>query len=311
MASEEQGTREGNQARASELDVAPDVVVITGMSGAGRTEALHCFEDLGYYAIDNLPPSLMLQLAELVGINTGVGRHLAVVCDLRSEGLFDELFDAIDQLREHEISSSVVFLDSSDEALRSRYNLVRRRHPIAHEGESLLGAIRREREVLRAVRERADLVLDTSQLSSKELRRQLQGAFSELSSQQLLEVRVFSFGFKHGMPDEADIIIDVRFLPNPYYDPAMRSKSGLDDEVRDFVLSRPETEAFLDAWCRLLDRVMPGYVSEGKSQLSIGVGCTGGQHRSVVLANRTAAYLEQAGDRVLLSHRELSRQGLG
>ena len=285
----------------------PDVVVITGMSGSGRTQALHVFEDMGYFCIDNLPPRLLLQLAELVGINTGVGRHLAVTCDLRSQGLFDELSESVTLLRDHEISCQVVFLDTSDEILRRRYDENRRRHPLAAPGESVPSAIERERAQLASVRAAADLVIDTSSLRPRDLRGQLRRAFSELTDQQLMEVSVFSFGFKYGMPVEADIMIDVRFLPNPFYDPEMRNLTGRDRTVADFVLNNPTTEKFLDAWWQLLDVTMPGYVAEGKSHLSIAVGCTGGQHRSVAIADATAAYLERAGYHVSLSHRDLSR----
>ena len=285
----------------------PDVVVITGMSGSGRTQALHVFEDMGYFCIDNLPPRLLLQLAELVGINTGVGRHLAVTCDLRSQGLFDELSESVTLLRDHEISCQVVFLDTSDEILRRRYDENRRRHPLAAPGESVPSAIERERAQLASVRAAADLVIDTSSLRPRDLRGQLRRAFSELTDQQLMEVSVFSFGFKYGMPVEADLMIDVRFLPNPFYDPEMRPLTGKDRLVADFVLNNPTTEKFLDAWWQLLDVTMPGYVAEGKSHLSIAVGCTGGQHRSVAIADATAAYLERAGYHVSLSHRDLSR----
>ncbi len=284
----------------------PDVVVITGMSGSGRTQALHVFEDMGYFCIDNLPPRLLLQLAEIVGINTGIGRHLAVTCDLRSQGLFDEFSDSVRQLREHEISCSVLFLDTSDEVLMRRYDENRRRHPLAAPGESIAHAIARERAQLSAVRDAADLVIDTSRLRTRELRSRLTRAFSELTDQQLMEVSVFSFGFKHGMPVEADLMIDVRFLPNPFYDPVMRTLTGKDRLVADFVLSNPMTERFMDAWQRLLDVAMPGYVAEGKSHLSIAVGCTGGQHRSVAIAEATAAYLERGGYHVSLSHRDLA-----
>ncbi|WP_455138623.1 RNase adapter RapZ [Thermophilibacter sp.] len=284
----------------------PDVVVVTGMSGSGRTQALHVFEDMGYFCIDNLPPRLLLQLAELVGINSGVGRHLAVTCDLRSQGLFDELSDSVKQLRDHEISCSVVFLDTSDDVLVRRYDENRRRHPLAQPGESIGGAVARERAQLAAVRDSADLVIDTSQLRIADLRARLRRAFSELSDQQLMEVSVFSFGFKHGMPAEADLMIDVRFLPNPFYDPQMRPLTGRDRLVADFVLGNPVTEKFLDAWYRLLDVAMPGYVAEGKSHLSIAVGCTGGQHRSVAIAEATATYLERAGYHVSISHRDLA-----
>ena len=284
----------------------PDVVVITGMSGSGRTQALHVFEDMGYFCIDNLPPRLILQLAELVGINSGVGRHLAVTCDLRSQGLFDEISDSLTALREHELSCKVVFLDTADEILMRRYDENRRRHPLAQPGESLASTISRERAQLAAVRDASDLVIDTSHMKVRELRRRLRRAFSELTDQQLMEVSVFSFGFKHGMPVEADLMIDVRFLPNPFYDPKMRTLTGNDKLVSDFVLQNPITEKFLEAWWSLLDVAMPGYVAEGKSHLSIAVGCTGGQHRSVAIANATAAYLERGGYHVSLSHRDLA-----
>lgn len=284
----------------------PDVVVVTGMSGSGRTQALHVFEDMGYYCIDNLPPRLLLQLAEIVGINSGVGRHLAVTCDLRSQGLFDEITESVGQLREHEISCSVVFLDTSDEVLLRRYDENRRPHPLAMPGESLQSVLARERAQLEVVRDSADLVIDTSRLRPRDLRSRLRRAFSELTDQQLMDISVFSFGFKHGMPVEADLMIDVRFLPNPFYDPVMRTLTGNDRVVADFVLNNPTTETFLRAWRSLLDVVMPGYVSEGKSRLSIAVGCTGGQHRSVAIANSTAAYLEGCGYHVSLSHRDLA-----
>ncbi len=284
----------------------PDVVVITGMSGSGRTQALHVFEDMGYFCIDNLPPRLILQLAELVGINSGVGRHLAVTCDLRSQGLFDEISDSLTALREHELSCKVVFLDTADEILMRRYDENRRRHPLAQPGESLASTISRERAQLAVVRDASDLVIDTSHMKVRELRRRLRRAFSELTDQQLMEVSVFSFGFKHGMPVEADLMIDVRFLPNPFYDPKMRTLTGNDKLVSDFVLQNPVTEKFLEAWWSLLDVAMPGYVAEGKSHLSIAVGCTGGQHRSVAIANATAAYLERGGYHVSLSHRDLA-----
>lgn len=284
----------------------PDVVVITGMSGSGRTQALHVFEDMGYFCIDNLPPRLIMQLAELVGINSGVGRHLAVTCDLRSQGLFDEISDSLTALREHELSCKVVFLDTADEILMRRYDENRRRHPLAQPGESLASTISRERAQLAAVRDASDLVIDTSHMKVRELRRRLRRAFSELTDQQLMEVSVFSFGFKHGMPVEADLMIDVRFLPNPFYDPKMRTLTGNDKLVSDFVLQNPVTEKFLEAWWSLLDVAMPGYVAEGKSHLSIAVGCTGGQHRSVAIANATAAHLERGGYHVSLSHRDLA-----
>lgn len=187
-----------------------------------------------------------------------------------------------------------------------RYDENRRRHPLAQPGESLVSAIARERRQLAAVRDFSDLVIDTSSLPIKDLRARLRRTFSELTDQQLMEVSVFSFGFKHGMPVEADLMIDVRFLPNPFYDPQMRTMTGNDPLVRDFVLNNEVTRRFLDAWESLLDVAMPGYVAEGKSHLSIAVGCTGGQHRSVAIANATADYLQRGGYHVSLSHRDLA-----
>ena len=290
------------------LPETPDVIVITGMSGAGRTEAMHTFEDLGYFVIDNLPPSLILSVAQMSGLNTGIGRHLAVVCDLRTVGQqFGELADALNELAAHEYTYGVIFLEASDEVLQRRYALARRPHPLAEEGETTLDTVRRERVLLHDIRERATKVIDTTDLSTKELRQILHSSFSHLSEQQLMEVRVFSFGFKYGMPEEADIIIDVRFLPNPYWDPTMRYLTGRDALVRDFVIEHPQTEAFLIVWKQLLDTVLPGYVAEGKSRLSIGVGCSGGQHRSVAIADATAEYLGYAGYHVISSHRDLYR----
>lgn len=293
---------------AQELaDRIPDIVIITGMAGSGRTQAMHVFEDMGYFCIDNLPPRLILQLAELVGINAGIGRHLAVTCDLRSQGLFDELLDTIRTLEDHEMSCKIVFLDASDEVLIRRYSENRRRHPLVMPGESTVDAIQRERVQLESIKDRADMVIDTSRMRTSSLRNKLRMAFSEIPDQQLMDVHVFSFGFKHGLPVEADLMIDVRFLPNPYYDPEMRTMTGLDSKVSSFVLEHPKTKEFLDAWFRLLDAVIPGYVAEGKPQLSIAVGCTGGQHRSVAIAEATARYLERQQYHVSISHRDLPR----
>ncbi len=288
---------------------APEVVVITGMSGAGRTEALHALEDAGFYCIDNLPPTMLMPLVEQSGLRLDANRRLAVVCDLRSHELFDRLCDELDRLRERGVGCSVVFLDAEDDTLRRRYNSLRRRHPLADGDISVSEAIERERARLSFVRERANLVIDTSNLRARDLRSLLVEEFSRIPAEQALNVAVFSFGFKYGVPLDADIVIDVRFLPNPYYDPAMADLTGHDAPVRDFVLGCEQTRAFLVAWYNLLDVTMPGYVAEGKKHLSIAVGCTGGQHRSVVLAQATAAHLTERGYHVTASDRDLSRHG--
>lgn len=290
---------------AARADCIPDVVVITGMSGSGRTQALHVFEDMGYYCIDNLPPGLILQLSHIVGINNGVGRHLAVTCDLRSQGLFDELDSALADLSSHDISYKVLFLDCSDEVLRRRFDENRRRHPLQISGESVEHAIKRERKQLIGVHDRADSVIDTSHMRTATLRARIRQNFSELSEEQIMDVNIFSFGFKHGLPAEADLMIDVRFLPNPFYDPEMRNLTGNDEKVARYVLGHPTTKEFMVAWKRLLDVVLPGYVAEGKPTLTIAIGCTGGQHRSVAIANASADYLKERGYRVNLSHRDL------
>ena len=295
---------------AEHADRVPDIVIITGMSGSGRTQAMHVFEDMGYFCIDNLPPGLIMQLAEIIGINTGVGRHLCVTSDLRSQGLFDELLDTIETLRDHEMTCKVLFLEASDEVLIRRYSENRRRHPLAKRGDTMADTIQRERMALASIRERADLVIDTSRMRTATLRRRLQTAFSELSDEQLMDVHVFSFGFKHGLPVEADLMIDVRFLPNPFYDPEMRTLTGLDEKVSNFVIDHPKTQEFLDAWFRLLDAVMPGYIAEGKARLYIAIGCTGGQHRSVAIAEATGRYLERHQYHVSISHRDLAKANL-
>lgn len=283
----------------------PDVVVITGMSGSGRTQAMHVFEDMGYYCIDNLPPRLILGLAQMVGINSGIGRHLAVTCDLRSQGLFDEMLDILHQLHDAHMFVKTLFLDSSDDVLIRRYSETRRRHPLANRKESLSHTIQREREQLAVIRQQADLIIDTSHLRVNDLRLKIRREFSERSDLQLMDVNVFSFGYKYGTPAEADVMMDVRFLPNPFYDAHMRPLTGRDKLVRDFVLNNDVTRKFLSSWTTLLDVVMPGYINEGKTRLSIAIGCTGGQHRSVAIAEYTAHYLQQKAYRTIVSHRDL------
>ena len=291
----------------------PDVVVITGMSGAGRTEALHAMEDLGYYCIDNLPPSMLVPLADLIGLPQGgaSGRHLAVVCDVRSQEFFSTLHAELKKLADRGVLCQVLFLDADDDALRNRYSSLRRRHPLARGGMTVSQAIAAERQRLSSIRELASVVVDTSTMRARDLRARIAKEFSGSAPQQGMNVAVSSFGFKYGLPLDADLVIDVRFLPNPFYDPAMRDLTGFDAPVRDFVLGSPETKAFLEAWHTLLDVVMPGYVTEGKQHLSIAIGCTGGQHRSVTLAEATGAYLASKGYRVSCSHRDVARSARG
>lgn len=290
-----------------DIDSMPELVIITGMSGAGRTEAMHAFEDLGYYCVDNLPSSLisnLLQLKGMPGTKDG-GRKLAVVCDARNGEYFDDLHQQIANMRKQGRDCQVLFLDANDDKLIARYKSSRRRHPLCNDGSSIAQGIARERDILYDVRQSANHVINTTEMLPPQLRSNIRQLFAPGQERQGLQVTVYSFGFKHGAPTDADLVMDVRFLPNPYYDPNLRPLTGLDSAVRDFVMYRPETQEFQEKWRALLDCVMPGYVAEGKQQLAIAIGCTGGQHRSVALAESTADYLKQKGYRVSIAHRDL------
>ena len=289
------------------VDERNSFVIITGMSGAGRTEAMHAFEDLGYFCIDNLPASLISNLlAVATASDTDKTRRLAVVCDARNKAFFADLEGELDELRKQGVKYRVLFLDADDDKLVARYKASRRRHPMCEEGMTIAQGIEAERALLFSLRSAADDVINTTELLPMQLRSRIRELFSSNSEREGLAVTVYSFGFKHGAADDADIVMDVRFLPNPYYDPALRPLNGLDAPVRDFVMFRDETVEFLDKWMGLLDVVMPGYVKEGKQQLAIAVGCTGGQHRSVAIAEATGDHLKTKGYRVSVSHRDLA-----
>lgn len=286
----------------------PELVIISGMSGAGRTEAMHVFEDLGYFCIDNLPPKLIGELIALPDFSRADrdARKIAIVCDARARGFFSSMNAVLAQLEDEGITYKIVFLDADDEKLISRYKSSRRMHPLCGDGATISHGIERERSLLRDIKSKADFVIDTTHTLPAELRSKLKGLFASGEEREGLSVSVYSFGFKHGAPVDADLVMDVRFLPNPFYDPEMRTMTGLDDKVRDYVLYNSDTEQFLKHWKALLDCVMPGYVAEGKQQLAIAIGCTGGQHRSVALAEVTGDYLRTSGYRVSVAHRDLS-----
>lgn len=290
-----------------DLENMPGLVVVTGMSGAGRTEAMHVFEDLGYFCVDNLPSSLISNLVELNGRPGEQGEHrrLAVVCDARNGDYFGTLGDQLAALERQGIEYKMLFLDADDEKLVSRYKSSRRRHPMCTDGTTIAQGIQRERQLLMQLHDDADYVINTTDMLPQKLRTRIRSLFGTGNERRGLSVTVYSFGFKHGAPVDADLVMDVRFLPNPYYDPDLRSLTGLDAPVRDYVMLRDETIEFRRRWHDLLDVVMPGYVAEGKQQLAIAVGCTGGQHRSVALAESTGDYLKSRGYRVSVAHRDL------
>ena len=289
------------------IEPRPEIVIITGMSGAGRSEAVATFEDLGYFCIDNLPPSFIPQLVALAELPGSRMNRLAVVSDVRSHDFFDELAGELKHLDERGIDNRVLFLEADDETLLRRFKETRRRHPLCVEGEPILDGIHAERSALGVIRESADVVIDTTSLKPRDLRDQIRDRFFSGPLAATLSITLTSFGFKYGLPTDADIVMDVRFLPNPYYDPILRPQSGLEALVRDFVLGSPETVAFLERWLPLLETVVPGYISEGKNHLAIALGCTGGMHRSVSLTEATAAFLRERGYRVAVSHRDIGR----
>jgi RNase adapter protein RapZ len=283
-----------------------DFVVITGLSGAGRSEAAKVLEDLDYFVIDNLPPSLIGRVAELAVVGRERAR-VALVVDARG-GAFaadvGELARALDQLRAHSVSLRVLYLEASDEALVRRFEATRRRHPVA--GDRVVESIALERDLLRELRASADLVLDTSDLNVHELRAKVLAAFAGEAAGLL--VTVASFGFKYGLPLDADMVLDVRFLPNPHWVPELRPLTGQAQAVRDYVLAQDGTKTFLERLEGLLEVALPGYVQEGKQYLTVAIGCTGGKHRSVVLAEELAGWLAGKGWRSHVTHRDVERE---
>ena len=284
----------------------PRVVVITGMSGAGRSTAIHTFEDRGYFCVDNLPPKMIRQVVDLAMLPGSRIRDVAVVCDIRGLGLFEELTEALDELEAAGHDFRLLFLEADDAVLVRRFSETRRPHKL-DEGGGVADAIEREREMLCEIRGRADHVIDTSALRPAQTRDIILREFLEERHEDTLAVTVSSFGFKYGVPLDADIQMDVRFVPNPFYDIELRDLSGLDEPVSEFVLGQPQTRTFLEHWPPMLAAVAPKYLAEGKSHLSIAMGCTGGMHRSVVLAEETATALREAGFNVVVTHRDIGR----
>lgn len=290
----------------SEATAERELVLITGMSGAGRTEAIHTFEDLGYFCIDNLPPALLDQLVELAALPGSRIRRVAVVCDVRGGAFFDELIAAIKRLEEKGVHPRILFLTADDRTLVRRFKETRRRHPLAEVG-SVASGIAEERTILESIERRADLRVDTTELSPQDLRALIREEFVTAGHEDQLTVTISSFGFKYGVPIDADIVMDVRFLPNPYYIDALRTKTGLEESVREYVFGKPETGVFLERWLPLVEFLLPSYLSEGKTALHIALGCTGGMHRSVALAEHTAEFARKLGYTVTVAHRDIAR----
>lgn len=282
-----------------------DIILVTGMSGAGRSTATRALEDLGWFVVDNLPPNLMSDVVEYVS-SRAVSSKVAVVADVRGGKLFEELQGSLKKIEDAGHDLRVLFLEAGDEALVRRYESSRRPHPLQRE-DNILSAVQRERALLGDLRAEADLVIDTTNLNVHELRRAIEAAFS-IDEHIALHVTVMSFGFKYGIPVDADLVADMRFLPNPYWDPKLKELTGLDAAVNDYVIEQPEAKAFLDNYANLVSLVEDGYLREGKRFVTIAIGCTGGKHRSVAMAENLAARLVKNGVEVRVVHRDLGRE---
>jgi RNase adapter protein RapZ len=295
------------QPRARPQPAGPvDFTIITGLSGAGRSEAAKCFEDLGYFVVDNLPPALIGKMAELAATAENPAR-VAIVADVRGGIFFGELSRGLQDLKELKIPYRILFLDAADDNLVNRFEATRRRHPLAP-GDRVVEGIRKERLMMASLKEDADLIIDTSGMSPHDLRDRVRDMFAAASEQAGVQVSLVSFGYKHGLPRDADLVLDVRFLPNPHWIDRLRPLPGTDPRVRSYVRSQHAYGEFMRRLKGLLDAVVPGYVSEGKSYLTIGIGCTGGKHRSVVVTDELAEYFRKLGQNVSVEHRDLTRE---
>ncbi|GLZ06747.1 nucleotide-binding protein [Actinomadura sp. NBRC 104412] len=285
----------------------PDIVIVTGMSGAGRSTAAKSLEDLDWFVVDNLPPALLATMADLGGRVKDAVPRIAVVVDVRSRAFTDDLHSAIAELEARGVHPRVVFLEAGDADLVRRFESVRRPHPLQGDGR-LVDGIARERELVREVRAEADLVIDTSGLNVHELRAKIVGFFGNDTGESSLRATVVSFGYKYGLPVDADLVVDCRFLPNPHWIPELRPKTGRDAAVRDYVLGQRGAKEFLDAYTEVLRLLAEGYEREGKHYVTLAVGCTGGKHRSVAMAEQLAARLRDEGIEVQATHRDLGRE---
>ena len=279
-------------------------VIVTGLSGAGKTEATKSLEDIGYFCVDNLPPKLIPKLEE--ACNDGNIEKMALVIDIRGGVFFDDLFESLMYLKKNNFEYEILFLDSSDEVLVKRFKEARRSHPLSPEGRVLNG-INEERKRLREVKDRADIIIDTSKYAIRDLRSKINSYFGEaVVPEKQLSVTVLSFGFKYGIPVDSDLVFDVRFIPNPFYIPELKKYSGNDEPVKKYVLEQKETQDFVNKLESMLSFLIPNYVNEGKRQLIISIGCTGGRHRSVAIANAIYEKLNEDGFDGKIEHRDIA-----
>ncbi len=286
-----------------------EFVIITGMSGAGKTSALHVLEDIGYYCVDNIPASLLSTLYTLCSKSEdSMMKRVAVVVDVRGNENFEEMYSQMERFKESHENVKILFFDAKVDCLIVRYKETRRKHPLAErlKDSSVASAVEFERVLLLPIKRTADYMVDTTYMSNKQLRERVMSMFMEDTTQSL-RLTFMSFGFKYGIPLEADLIIDVRCLPNPYYIPELKHLTGLDKVVRDYVMKSEETQEFLKRTLNLLDFSVPLYLKEGKSELVVGIGCTGGKHRSVTIARKLDEHFVQKGYKCVIQHRDVSK----
>ena len=281
-------------------------VIITGMSGAGKTNFMQKLEDMGYYCVDNLPPVLIARFADLCWRSTSNTRHVAVVTDIRGGSFFEALPQALDELKNRGIPHEVVFLEASDEALVRRYMETRRQHPLG-KNKRIQEGIAQERNILAGVRAQADMIIDTTAMKASDLKEYMTSRFSGREENKEMQITVFSFGFKYGIPIDADMVLDVRFLPNPFYVPEYKHSSGRVKEVADYIYAAPVTKEFLTKLYDFMDFMATQFKTVGKTQFTIAVGCTGGMHRSVFITEKLGRYLNQKLGHVNIEHRDLHR----
>ncbi|MBP7176249.1 MAG: RNase adapter RapZ [Thermoclostridium sp.] len=281
-------------------------LIITGMSGAGKSLCVKYFEDIGFFCVDNLPPSLLPKFAEMCLPGQNKMEKIALIMDIRGGAMFLQLFPALDTLASYGISYKILFLEASDQVLVQRFKESRRMHPLSPEGR-ISDGIAEERGILEAVKDKANYVIDTSNLSPRQLKQEILNLFVEGKPFSGLIINVTSFGFKYGVPIDCDLVFDLRFIPNPYYVEELKLLTGMDKAVSDYVMSFHESHVFLAKLVDMLDFLIPNYVKEGKNQLVIGIGCTGGKHRSVTIANKLFDILKAKNSSIVLEHRDIEK----
>lgn len=285
-----------------------ELFIVSGLSGAGKSTVMSILEDSGYFCVDNLPPVLIPKFAELCQMGSEAHKRAAVVCDIRGGSSFDGLFGALNTLDRMQVKYQILFVDADDQTIIKRYKETRRSHPLMENQGTLAQAVQKERKLMEPVRSRSNIVLRTDAMSTRKLRdRVLELVYPGRKKDSELNVCVTSFGFKYGLPMEADLVFDVRFLPNPFYVEGLRTQTGLDDGVRDYVFHFPQSNEFLEKLKDMIDFLLPQFVAEGKSMVVVAIGCTGGHHRSVAMTHALAQHIRELGYQVSENHRDMTR----